>query len=202
MADHFDPKVKIENDEKALLLDHDYDGIHELNHPLPRWWVMTFYGTIIFAVCYAGYYMVGPGTSPRDDLDHSLAEIYAKRPKEEPIKFDEKQLQAAASPDHAKLGAKVFTTRCTPCHGPAGQGGIGPNLTDDFWLHGSGSIGDIAKVVHDGISEMGMPSWAEVLQPDEVKDVAAYVRSLRGTAPANPKAPQGTLQAATKAEKK
>ena len=195
MADQHDPKLEVKSDEKALLLDHDYDGIHELNHPLPRWWLMTFYITIIFAACYVGYYMVGPGPGLRDELKASLADIYAKRPKEEVIVIDEKAIDPKVSNvDHAALGLKIFSTRCTPCHGSVGQGGIGPNLTDDFWIHGDGGANAIAKVVHEGVIEKGMPAWSEVLQPDEVKDVVIYVRSLRGTTPPSPKAPQGTKQ--------
>jgi len=191
-----------QKNDKDLLLDHNYDGIQELDYPLPRWWLMTFYATIVFAVGYAGYYMLGPGPSPRQEMESQLAAIYAKRPKEQPVVVDEKALtQQASNVDHVKLGAKVFTSRCTPCHGPNGGGGIGPNLTDDFWIHGTGSAGDIAKVVHDGVTEKGMPAWGDVLQPDELKDVAVYVRSLRGTTPPNAKAPQGTLQASTKVSK-
>lgn len=198
MSDKLDPKVEIKTEEKPYLLDHNYDDIHELDYPLPRWWIFIFYATIVFAVGYVGYYMLGPGPSLKQELDSALAAVYAKRPKEAPVVVDEKALTAQVSNvDHVKLGAKVFASRCTPCHGPAGQGGIGPNLTDDFWIHGTGSLPDIAKTVHDGVTEKGMPAWSEVLQPNEVQDVAVFVRSLRGTTPANPKAPQGTVQKAT-----
>lgn len=181
-------------EDRAVLLDHNYDGIRELDYPLPRWWLMTFYITIIFGVVYAAYYMLGPGPTLRDEMKVSLDEIYAKRPKEEPVVIDEKALEEKTAVDHVKLGEKVFASRCMPCHGAHGEGGIGPNLTDDFWLHGDGGANAIAKVVRDGVTEKGMPAWGEVLQPDEVKDVVIFVRSIHGTNPANAKAPQGAKQ--------
>jgi cytochrome c oxidase cbb3-type subunit III len=193
-----DPAVEVKADEQALLLDHDYDGIRELDHVLPRWWLMLFYGTIVFAAIYVGYYMVGSGPSLREELEVAMREINAKKPKQVPVESDEKDLQAAAaaaSPDFMKLGKVVFSGKCMPCHGQNGEGGIGPNLTDDYWLHGNGTPKDIAHVVQGGVPEKGMPAWGEMLKPDEVKAVVVYIKSLHGTNPPGAKPPQGKLQA-------
>lgn len=178
--------------ESALLLDHNYDGIQELDHPLPRWWLMTFIGTIVFSIVYVSYYWLGPGLSSKQLLDIAMKDLEARRPKETAVVITESDMKkSAGSEDPLKLGAKVFTSRCAPCHGANAQGVIGPNLTDEFWIHGKGSLSDIAKVVHDGVLDKGMPAWAEVISPEELKDVVLYVKSVAGTHPPNPKAPQG-----------
>ena len=187
-----DKKESLNSADRALLLDHNYDGIQELNHPLPRWWLIVFYATIVFALGYAAYYWIGPGLNSNQLLEIAMKDIAAKRPKETTVVINESELkQTPGGPDHLKLGAKIFSTRCTPCHGANGQGVIGPNLTDAFWIHGKGSLNDIAKVIHEGVTEKGMPAWSEVLSADELKDVAVYVKSINGTHPAGPKAPQG-----------
>lgn len=188
-------QLDVKPDEVSLLLHHNYDGIQELDHPLPRWWLQIFYATIVFSALYVGYYMVGPGLNLRQELDIALKELDLKRPKDVPIVMDEKALDPASNEkpvDHLKLGGAVFTTRCSPCHGPQGGGGIGPNLTDDFWLHGKGTANDIAKIVQVGVTEKGMPAWSAVLENSEIKDVVLYVKSLHGTNPPGAKSPQGT----------
>jgi len=106
---------------------------------------------------------------------------------------DEKLLAAALSaPEQLGHGKGVFTKNCASCHAADGGGGIGPNLTDRAWLHGDGSVLAILKVVRDGVAEKGMPPWGALLKTEDTIGVAAYVRSLNGTAPAKPKPPQGT----------
>lgn len=190
MSEKNDPSVEVLESDKGLLLDHNYDGIQELDHPLPRWWLNIFYITIVFAGLYVGYYMMGPGLSLRAELDLAMKELDLKRPKEVPIVMDEEP-KKESNVDHVKLGGGLFVTRCAPCHGSQGQGGIGPNLTDSFWIHGKGNPNDLAKIVQTGVTEKGMPAWNEVLQPTEIKDVVLYLKSIQGTTPPNPKAPQG-----------
>lgn len=179
-------------DEKAILLNHNYDGIHELDNPLPKWWLIIFYSTMIFAVFYYGYYEFGGGPSLKQELESDLAAIQAMAPPpgtgpSAALNFD------GADKDPALLasGKAVFVGKCAACHGDNGQGLVGPNLTDHFWIHGAGTMADIAKVVQEGVAEKGMPPWGPVLSQDELKSVTVFVASLIGTNPANPKAPQG-----------
>ena len=189
------PKNQIMNDEKALLLDHDYDGIQELDHPLPRWWVWGFVATIIFGVLYMGYYMTGPGPGSRQELSTALAEVDALKPPPPAAgaagPSTEELMASFKDATKLKHGSEVYTAKCLACHGDKGQGLIGPNLTDDFWIHGTGTLADVAKVVTTGVPEKGMPPWGPVLTADELKDVVGFVHSLHGTNPAGAKPPQG-----------
>jgi cytochrome c oxidase cbb3-type subunit III len=182
--------------EEALLLDHDYDGIQELDHPLPRWWLGILYSSIIFAAWYTGYYMSGRGPTPQQELAVALAKIEAMKPAASSSGGNDAAALLAATKDPAKVkhGSEVFIAKCFACHGDKGQGVVGPNLTDDYWIHGQGTIVEIAEVVTQGIADKGMPPWGPLLTPDEIRDVVAFVRTLHGTNPANPKAPQGEKQ--------
>lgn len=181
-------------DEQALLLDHDYDGIQELDHPLPGWWLAVFYITIVFAVGYVVYYMTGWGPTLTDELNTQMAAIEASKPKAPEGGnglTDEALAAMAKDPSKIEAGKVVFTGKCAPCHGDVGQGIIGPNLTDDNWIHGKGAPTDIMKVVTDGVADKGMPPWGPVLTPDELTAVVVYIRSIHGSNPPNPKEPQG-----------
>ncbi len=178
-----------QQDEK--LLDHDYDGIQELDNPLPRWWIYGFYLTIIFSVLYVGYYEFGPGQSLQQVYEARVGAIEEKRAAEKQGGFDDAVLLAAAK-DHAAVatGGEVYATRCAACHGAVGEGLIGPNLTDEFWLHG-GSPGAIAKTIRDGVGDKGMPAWGDSITPDELKAAVGFILTLQGTNPPNAKEPQG-----------
>ena len=190
-----DKSQQDKTNEEELLLDHDYDGIQELDNPLPMWWLATFYITIIFAILYFGYYQFGDGLS--------LKEEYAKQSQENKIKLESSAKAAAPVLDEASLvallqdanqvsnGKTVFQKNCASCHGAEGQGVIGPNLTDEYWIHGKGKISDILQTVSNGVLEKGMPAWGPVLKPEEVKQVSIYIKSLKGSNPAGAKAPQG-----------
>ena len=173
------------------ILDHAYDGIQEYDNPLPRWWVWIFYVTIIFAVIYvvdpSGTFR-GPGRIK--EYERQLADAEKRWPK--PSGAVDGAALAALAKDQTtlSLGKTLFTANCAPCHRPDGGGVIGPNLTDDYWLHG-GSLAEIYRTVDEGVLAKGMPNWGKILKPDQVKAVAVYVGSLRGTNPPNPKAPQG-----------
>lgn len=197
------PPNQILQDERELLLDHNYDGIQELDHPLPRWWVWLFYATMIFAGLYTAYYMAGPGPTLREELDVALKKIEALKPQPAPGGGDGNSdglgdgVLAAllTQPEHVNAGGTVFTGKCAACHGDKGQGLIGPNLTDDHWLHGTGKLSEIAAVIRDGVPDKGMPPWGPILTPDELKDVTVFIRSIHGTNPPGAKEPQGTLHA-------
>ena len=197
MSDPKDPtKVELKPGEESLLMDHNYDGIQELDHVLPRWWLGIFYATIVFAAWYAGYYLSGHGPTPQQELVVAMKQIEAMKPPEAvPAAGDGAALLAAfKDPLKLKHGSEVFAGKCVACHGDKGQGVVGPNLTDDFWLHGTGTLKDIAAVVTSGVPEKGMPPWGPVLAADELRDVVAFVHSLHGSNPPGAKAPQGEKQ--------
>jgi len=177
------------------LLEHSYDGIEEFDNPMPRWWVYLFWATIIFSILYLlnvpGF---GIGKGRIADYDKAMAAAAAadaKRKAAQPAGASAEQL-AAMTKDASvlALGKQVFGQNCAACHRADAGGQIGPNLTDDYWLHG-GALDQIHKTVADGVLEKGMPPWSKVLKPNQLDAVVAYVYTLRGTNPPNPKAPQG-----------
>jgi cytochrome c oxidase cbb3-type subunit 3 len=194
-----DEKIPAES-ETDRLLDHDVDGIHEYDNPLPGWWVNVFLATIIFAVLYVVNVIPGVGTGEGRIANYERAVASAKERREA---FAAKTPAVSAADilalmqDKAALatGKERFVSTCAPCHRADGGGNIGPNLTDNYWLHG-GSPTQIVQTVTNGVVEKGMPAWGPVLKPDDFKAVVAYVLTLRGTTPPNPKAPQGDLLAA------
>ena len=178
------------------LLEHEFDGIREYDNPLPGWWLWLFYGAIIFSVIYIPYYSLGFGPSSAKEYEQEMAAApKAKAAMPAPSGAPGGGQPAAAAslegdPDAIAAGGQIFATNCLPCHGPQGQGGIGPNLTDEFWLHGS-TYADVVKVITEGVPAKGMIAWKAVLKPDKIHQAAAFVRSLEGSNPPNPKAPQG-----------
>lgn len=181
--------------DQEKLLDHDYDGIREFDNPLPRWWLATFYGAIIFAFLYSGFYFVGPGQDSETRLAEEMAEIQLRQNAEKkatPGPSQDELLAVFADAGRKEAGHKIFTEKCAACHGPAGGGVIGPNLTDNYWIHGAGSLTDIFQVVSEGVLDKGMPPWKTMLKREELQSVVAFVKSLKGSHPADAKAPQGT----------
>lgn len=190
------PTVEVNKVEESLLLDHNYDGIRELDHVLPRWWLWLFYATIVFAAWYSGYYLSGHGPSPQQELKVAMREIESLKPAStEPSANDDKALLVAfRDPLKIKHGAEVFASKCFACHGAKAEGLVGPNLTDDYWIHGKGTLKDIAAVVTAGVPEKGMPPWGPLLTAEEIRDVVAFVHSVHGSNPVGAKAPQGEKQ--------
>lgn len=176
------------------LLDHNYDGIEELNNPLPMWWQQLFWATIIFAVGYFVYYQYMGGPTLQDELASDL-KVAQEQQKASSAGADEGSLATLVGDAKAiEAGKKVFAQYCIACHAADGGGGIGPNLTDTSWIHGNGEIADVYKVINEGVVAKGMPTWGTVLSSAGLKNVAAFVVSLKGTTPANPKAAQGTVK--------
>jgi len=183
--------------QDPLLLDHNYDGIQELDNQLPRWWVWLFYITIIFSAVYLVYYHV----TRTGDL--SAAE-YAKEMKAGELiknaamgKFESTITTLQPSKDAAVLdiGRQTYVKFCAPCHRDDGGGLVGPNLTDDYWIHGS-SFAENVKVIWDGVPAKGMITWKTVLKPDEIYSVASYIYTLRGAKLTKPgKLPENQLPA-------
>jgi cytochrome c oxidase cbb3-type subunit 3 len=190
----FTKAVAIEK-EADILLDHDYDGIRELDNSLPPWWKYGFIMTIIFAFVYIGiFHVFGTGKNPTEEyaaeMEKAKVEIAAFEAGNKD-KIDEKNVPMA---DAAGISsAKVlFEANCVACHLIDGGGNVGPNLTDDYWIH-KGSLNDIYNTLKMGYPEKGMQSWSSKFSPKEMSQLASYVKSLRGTKPATPKAPQGDL---------
>lgn len=173
------------------LLDHDYDGIKEYDNPLPRWWVALFWFGIVFAIVYVPYYHFGPGPLAAEEYAAEMAAAAAAMPEKKEASAADLE---AARKDPAALaaGEQTFVKLCAACHRNDLGGLVGPNLTDDHWLHG-GSMKDIVHIINVGVPEKGMISWSSQLKPDEIVAVAAYIKSKRGTNPPNPKAPQGEV---------
>jgi cytochrome c oxidase cbb3-type subunit 3 len=188
MNDHDDP----------LLLGHEIDGIRELDNKLPRWWVWLFYFTIIFSAFYMVYYHV---VRAGDLMD---AEYRKEMQKGEAIKavamnsFEQNLASMEPSQDAVVLatGKATFQKLCAPCHRPDGGGLVGPNLCDDYWIHGSNFV-DNVKTIWNGVPNKGMVTWRGTLKPSEITAVASYIYTLRGTHPANPKPPENTTPVKT-----
>jgi len=193
LMDNINASVAIEH-EKDILLDHNYDGIKELNNDLPPWWKYSFIISIFWAIGYLSYYHVMGGPSSKDEYDTAMKQ--AKEQQEafaraNAGKVDENSVTLADAAGIAD-GKEIFTTSCSPCHGKNGEGVVGPNLTDDYWLHGGG-IKDIFKTIKFGWPAKGMKSWQADLSPVQIRNVASYIKSIHGTNPPNAKAPQGDL---------
>lgn len=179
------PEKKIENMEPVTEPDmgHDYDGIRELDNKLPFWWQAIFYLTIIFSFGYWAYYHVleaGPLQMERYEIEMAQAEAAAEaRSAGKEALSDE--LLLAYSQDTAKVsaGQADYAAYCAACHGANGEGGIGPNLTDAYWIHGASPM-EIHKVISEGVATAGMPSWKGVLGDSKVEQVAAYILTLKG----------------------
>ncbi|MFP4598208.1 MAG: cbb3-type cytochrome c oxidase N-terminal domain-containing protein [Persicimonas sp.] len=175
------------------LLDHDYDGIQEYDNPMPGWWKWLFYITIMWSAIYLVGINMGYLPSYEDDLADGQAELQVMRDQhqqESPGVDDTLLAEAADDSGKVDQGAQVYSTNCASCHGQNGEGLIGPNLTDEYWIHG-GSLPDVYSVVKGGVTENGMPAWEGPLSQDEMVAVVAYVDSIRGSDPAGAKEPEG-----------
>ena len=183
--------------EETIILDHEYDGIRELDNHLPPWWTYLFYVTIVFGVIYViAYHFTDSLPLQEEEYEIEMAEAAAlaqSRMANAPAEaFDEADLVLTDDPDILASGAKIFNQQCAVCHKTDGGGSIGPNLTDDYWIHG-GDIKSVYITIKEGVPEKGMISWKAMLSPAKMRDVANYVKSLKGTNPAGAKAPQGDL---------
>ncbi|MDW3210472.1 MAG: cbb3-type cytochrome c oxidase N-terminal domain-containing protein [Reichenbachiella sp.] len=180
--------------EATIVLDHDYDGIKELDNHLPPWWKYMFYASIVFAVIYMFMYHIS-GSLPLQTQEYEIAMAEAQANMSEAeagSTIDESNIAFSDDPAVLASGKTVYERNCVACHKAAGEGGIGPNLTDDYWLHG-GSIQDIYNTIKNGVPDKGMIAWGDVLSPSKMNDVASYIETLKGTNPPNAKAPQGEL---------
>ena len=183
-------------EEGEIILDHNYDGIKELDNNLPPWWVYSFYISIVFAAVYLLRFHVFNGENQFDELETELAdarvaiEAYKKTAKN---LVDVNTVTQLTEASDLSAGKNIFETNCVACHMVDGGGGIGPNLTDKHWILG-GNIKNVFKTVSEGgRSGKGMIAWKQQLKPLEIAQVASYVLTFQGTTPSNPKEPQGDL---------
>jgi cytochrome c oxidase cbb3-type subunit III len=184
-------------EEEEILLDHNYDGIKELDNHLPPWWTNLFYLTIAFSVVYVLIYHVFD-IMPLQEEEYNLAMADAAKQTElrlasvEEDFIDESTVEFVNTSAALTEGATLYTRNCVVCHGTNGEGGIGPNLTDEYWIHG-GSISDIFKIIKYGVQEKGMIPWQTSLTPSQMQNLSSYIYTLEGTNPANAKAPEGQI---------
>jgi cytochrome c oxidase cbb3-type subunit 3 len=175
------------------LLEHAYDGIQEYDNPLPRWWLAIFWATIIFTPLYILFFHFGPGLLELDRYDRAMM-IATEKQMEAILAMGEINENTLVNlmGDESMMngGKKIFASKCATCHGMFGEGGIGPNLADDYWIHGA-QLMDVYRTVREGVPAKGMVAWERQLRPAELLAVTAHVGGLLGSDPPNAKAPQG-----------
>jgi len=189
-------RTKAIDKEQEIILDHNYDGIRELDNVLPPWWVYMFYVTILFGLVYlVRFHIVG-------DYDQELEyeqEVAAAKVAIDEYKKTAKNLvdvntvEVLTDASDLSAGEKIFTTNCVVCHMADGGGGIGPNLTDEYWILGGGIKNVFRTISEGGRDGKGMVAWKQSLKPVEMAQVASYLLKFQGTTPANPKAPEGEI---------
>lgn len=195
ILDKLNDTVELEREED-IMLEHDYDGIRELDNNLPPWWKYGFYLTILVAVIYMINYHITK-TSPLQAEEYTLsvkkaeAEI-AEYMKTSASNVDESTVKMLTDKSELSAGQDLFIANCSACHGKLGEGTVGPNLTDDYWLHG-GSVKDIFKTIKYGWPDKGMKSWKDDFSPVQIAQITSFIRTLKGTNPPKPKDKQGEL---------
>ncbi|WP_413512751.1 cbb3-type cytochrome c oxidase N-terminal domain-containing protein [Myroides odoratus] len=189
-------RSKAISDEKELLLDHDYDGIRELDNELPPWWVGLFYITVIFSVVYLLRFHVFGGDNQIVEYEKAMAiakEQIEEYKKTAPDLMTAEEAQYLTDESSLAIGKQIFDTNCVACHQADGGGGIGPNLTDDHWILGGGMKNIFHTIAEGGRPGKGMVDWKKTLKPAEIEKVASYIISLNGTTPASPKDAEGDI---------
>ena len=182
-------------EEPTITLDHDYDGIRELDNHLPPWWLALLYGSIIFAVIYMlGYHVMG--WWPLQEQEYEIAMAKAQEVQdmmaEQEGAIDENAVEYNPDPQFIAGGKAVYDQNCVACHRADGGGLVGPNLTDNYWIHG-GTPTEIYKIIKEGVVLKGMAAWDKALTPQKMAQVTSYIISLNGTNPPDAKAAQGEL---------
>lgn len=186
--------------EEAISLSHDYDGIGELDNPTPPWWNWMFIISVVVGIVYVWVLHVSKSVP----LQIERLEIANERAEEAIQEYlasagdliDETNVTYLENSNDLSAGKQIFIQVCAACHGQEGGGGVGPNLVDDYWLHG-GSIKDVFSMIKYGIPEKGMPSWQTQYSAHEIAQLASYIKSIGGNEVANPKEPEGELYVPT-----
>ncbi|MEO1625827.1 MAG: cbb3-type cytochrome c oxidase N-terminal domain-containing protein [Bacteroidota bacterium] len=189
--------------EQDILLNHDYDGIRELDNNLPPWWLAMFYISIVFSVGYIGYYHyfdygLTSAEAYEQEMEYSANAVAAYLDRQAD-QVTESNVVALTDEEALATGQTLYKANCAVCHMEDGAGQVGPNLTDEYWLHG-GDISSIFKTIKYGVPEKGMIAWKTQLRPSDIQKISSYILSLQGTNPANPKEPQGEKFVAAKVD--
>ncbi len=175
---------------------HELDGIREYDNPMPGWLMAIWWGSLIFAAAYLIFYALSFGEGSmeaeyRGETQKAVAAVQAHFDANPLVPPSTAALLAGAGdPAVLRAGAARFARSCAPCHGEKAQGLIGPNLTDDRWIHG-GSVEQIFQTIAKGWPAKGMPPWGRALKPEEISALVSYVRSLQGSNPPNARPPEG-----------
>ncbi len=183
--------------EADVMLDHNYDGIRELDNRLPAWWVAMFYITIAWGGIYFLYYhFFDYGQSSREE--YAMEMKFANEARERLLEkeanlVNEKNVTRLTDPSLLAVGESLYKTNCVACHGLLGEGGVGPNMADNYWISGQGDIKSIFKTVSNGVPEKGMIAWKTQMGPPAIQQVSSYIMGFQGTNPPNGKEPQGNL---------
>jgi cytochrome c oxidase cbb3-type subunit 3 len=182
-------------EEKDIAMEHQLDGIVELDNPTPPWFMYLFYLSILFGIIYAvNYHVLKDGNIQDAEYKEEIA--VAEKVRDAYMKkfansVNENNVTALTASKDLTEGSEIYKTNCVACHGDKGQGGVGPNLTDNFWLHG-GNVKALFHTLTNGIPEKGMIAWNKTLNPIQIQKVSSFILSIKGTNPAGAKEPQGT----------
>lgn len=188
-------KLKPMEAEQSLDVGHSYDGIRELDNATPPWFTIAFVASIVFGIGYLWrYHVLHAAPNQYEEYEIAVTKGNLKVASYLKSKGDAVNENTVVMADAAGIeaGKKLYLANCTACHGNAGQGGVGPNLTDDYWLHG-GSVKDVFKTIKLGVVEKGMMSWKDVFSAEQIAEIASYIKSIHGTSPQGAKEPQGDV---------
>ncbi|WP_300599459.1 cbb3-type cytochrome c oxidase N-terminal domain-containing protein [Niabella sp.] len=188
-------KLRPMEEEQSLDVGHSYDGIRELDNATPPWFTIAFLASILFGIGYLWrYHVAHAAPNQYEEYEIAVTKGNLKVAAYMKSKGDAVNENTVVMADAAGIeaGKQLFMNNCTACHGNAGQGGVGPNLTDDYWLHG-GKIGEVFKTIRLGVVEKGMMSWKDVFSAEQIAEIASYIKSIHGSNPPGAKEPQGDL---------
>lgn len=193
---HGEPEIDALTNDRYLG-GHEYDGIRELDNKLPRWWLYLFYVTIIFSVIYlVGFHITEWWPLQEVEYENEIAAAKSSLPVNPHESIDLNALAFMTDEGDLAAGQEIYNKICVTCHGKFGEGLVGPNMTDMFWIHGDTTINairvqDLYKVMLTGVIEKGMISYKDQLTPTQFQQVISFIFTLQGTNPANAKAPEG-----------
>jgi len=179
--------------EDDIILDHDFDGIRELDNKIPPWWNALFYGAIVFAIIYMiDYHVIGDGNVQESEYAQEMqtASMQLEMLTKSGAMITEETVTVLSDAATLAAGKEIFDKNCAACHGMGGEGLVGPNFTDEYWIHGGG-IKNIYHIISEGVSAKGMISWKSQLSPNQMQEVGSYILTLKGTNPPNQKGPEG-----------
>ena len=185
-------------DDNKIIEGYEYDGITEYDNPCPNWLMYIFYFTAFLAVFFLGYHF-GSGSkkeiveSYEKKLQNARTQQITAVEEQVPEVSESELLALLEAPAELTSGEEIFKDKCALCHGEFGEGLIGPNLIDNYWIHGEGKISDIATTIRSGIPDKGMAAWQDRIPEENILQIAAYIKSLKGTQVENAKEPDGEL---------